>query len=251
MASAGEAAKSSVINYGTDDPRAIQQWAGRGVWAIGLGVFVWFINRTEYPGPSARILAVLVAIAAVCAAVAWWKTRFEREGKLQLRDQLLDSLDLQGGEKILDLSLGMSGLMAIGAAQRLKSGKVTAVELDEESTKNNPSKDNVKAEGVTDRIRFENGFAKSTTRRLVFPDGSFDVVMCNRGLGRLEDDNQRKQIVTEMYRVLTPGGRLLIFDSLDTGFLAEQLRAAGAKDITLSAWSFPGLVPHRSLTASK
>jgi arsenite methyltransferase len=256
MAAAGNITKTpSAANYGQDDPRIIQRWFGRAGWAVGVGVFVWFINRTEYPGPSARILGVLILLGLVCAAVAWWKTRFEREGKLQLREQLLDGLHLVGGEKILDLGSG-GGLMAIGAAKRLKSGKVTAVELTEEFSKDTSVKDNAKSEGVADRVRFDSGFAKSTglaknNPRLVFPDGNFDVVMCHCGLGRLADDNQRKQILTEMFRVLAPGGRLLIFDSLDTGFLAAHLRSAGAKDVTLSAWSLPALIPHRSLSASK
>ena len=84
--------------------------------------------------------------------------------------------------------------------------------------------------------------------RLPFEDDLFDCAVSTFTLCSIEDVGQA---LSEMYRVLSPGGKLLIFDSFDTGFLAEQLRAAGAKEVTLSPWSFPALIPHRTLCAGK
>ena len=44
---------------------------------------------------------------------------------------------------------------------------------------------------------------------LEFPDGSFDTVLCALGLCAIPDD---RRAVTEMARVLRPGGRLLLVD---------------------------------------
>jgi SAM-dependent methyltransferase len=44
---------------------------------------------------------------------------------------------------------------------------------------------------------------------LPFPDGTFDTVVCTLGLCSVHDD---RQVVTEMHRVLRPGGRLLLLD---------------------------------------
>jgi ubiquinone/menaquinone biosynthesis C-methylase UbiE len=44
---------------------------------------------------------------------------------------------------------------------------------------------------------------------LAFPDGSFDTVVCTLSLCSVPDD---RQAITEMRRVLRPGGRLLLAD---------------------------------------
>jgi ubiquinone/menaquinone biosynthesis C-methylase UbiE len=70
-------------------------------------------------------------------------------------------------------------------------------------------------------------------------------------LHRLAGDSERKQALREMLRVLKPGGRLLIFDTAETGYYAKALRASGAQDVELSPWSFPWCRPSRSVTARK
>ncbi|SHL63620.1 MULTISPECIES: class I SAM-dependent methyltransferase [Streptomyces] len=42
-----------------------------------------------------------------------------------------------------------------------------------------------------------------------FPDGSFDTVVCTLGLCSVPD---HRAVIAEMYRVLRPGGRLLLLD---------------------------------------
>src|ERR1039457_5639832 len=46
---------------------------------------------------------------------------------------------------------------------------------------------------------------------LDFPDGSFDTVLCTLGLCAIPDDHRA---ISEMARVLRPGGRLLVADHL-------------------------------------
>ena len=62
-------------------------------------------------------------------------------------------------------------------------------------------------------------------QRLSFPDSSFDTVLCALSLCTIPD---QKRALAEMYRVLTPGGRLLLVDHIEyTRFpfrIRERLR---------------------------
>lgn len=247
MAAAATAAK---VDYGIDAPLIARGWFGRAAWSLGGGLLFWFMNRQEYPGPSARVLGALALVAAACAAIGWLKIHSSREGKLALREQLLDQLALKGDEKVLDVGCGR-GLLAIGAAKRLKTGKVTGIDVwspqDLSGNSAEAARENAKAEGVADRVRFDTGDA----RKLVYPDGFFDAVISSNALHTLEDDREREQALKEMLRVLKPSGRVVIFDTAETGRYAEVLRECGAQNVTLSAWTFLWCLPSRSVAARK
>jgi arsenite methyltransferase len=238
------------VDYGIDAPLVVRGWFGRGAWSLGVGLAFWFMNRQEYPGPAGRMLAVLTLIALACAGIARYKIHSSRDGKLRLREQLLDQLALKGDEKVLDIGCGR-GLLAIGAAKRLKTGKVTGIDVwnPQELSGNSAegAKENAKAEGVADRVRFESGDA----RKLVYPDNYFDAVISANVLHTLADDREREQTLREGLRVLKPKGRLAIFDTAETGYYAEVLRAAGAENVTLSPWTWLWFRPSRSITARK
>lgn len=244
------AATAASVDYGIDAPLIARGWFGRAAWSLGGGLLLWFMNRQEYPGPSARVLGALALVAVVCAAIAWWKIHSSREGKLGLREQLLDQLALKGDEKVLDVGCGR-GLLAIGAAKRLKTGKVTGIDVwntqDLSGNSAEAARENAKAEGVADRVRFDTGDA----RKLVYPDGFFDAVISSNALHALDDDREREQALKEILRVLKTGGRLVIFDTAETGHYAEVLRECGAQDVTLSPWTWLWCRPSRSVAARK
>src|SRR5262249_19163228 len=138
-----------------------------------------------------------------------------------------------------------------GAAKRLKSGKATGIDLwnAHDLSGNNPdaTKQNAKIEGVADKVRIENGDA----RHLVYPDKNYDIVVSSLAIHNIQDQRERDQAIREMWRVLKPGGRLLIYDIFHTGDYAKVLRDAGAADVSLSGTQFLWCVPSRSLTARK
>lgn len=237
-------------DYGLDSPILVRSMFSRGGWTLAAALAVWFQNRTEYPGPAAVLLGVLAAIALVFFGIGGFMIWSSRVGKLRMRDRLLEALELAGTEKILDAGCGR-GLMAIGAAKRLKSGRVTGVDVwnpqDLSGNSIDAAKANAKIEGVADRVRFET----CDLGKLVFPENNFDVAVSFAAIHHLSESDWRDQAVREMFRVLRPGGRILIFDTFHTGRYAQVLRECGAADVALSPWGVLWCAPNRSISARK
>ena len=244
-------------DYGLDAPVTVKRMFTRGAWSLGSGLLLWFINHHDYPGPSNHLLAVLGAIGVVFIGAGAFMMWSSRVAKLGLRDRLLDSLDLKGEEKVLDVGCGR-GLLLIGAAKRLKSGKATGIDIwNQEDLSGNSAdatKQNAKIEGVSDKVRIETGDA----RKLVYPDNNYDVVISSLVIHNIPDQHGRDQAIREMWRVLKPGGKLLIFDIFHAAHdifhaahYAKILREAGAQDVTLSGIGWLWCVPSRSLMARK
>ena len=237
-------------DYGIDAPILVKRMLTRAAWTLGVGLALYFINHNEYPETSAKLLAVLGLIGLAFLATGAFMIWSSKVAKPQLRDRLLDSLELKGDEKVLDVGCGR-GLMLIGAAKRLKSGKATGIDIwsahDLSGNSPDAAKQNAKIEGVSDKVRIENGDA----RHMVYPEKNFDVVISSLAIHNIPDRDERRQAVREMWRVLKPGGKLLIFDIFHTADYANVLREAGATDVTLSGLGFLWCVPSRSLVARK
>ena len=112
---------------------------------------------------------------------------------------LLRHAALQARERVLDVACG-TGIVARQAAPLVGTeGQVVALDM-------NPAMLAVARAlpappGAT--IRWQEGNAMA----LPFPEGSFDVVLCQHGLPFFPD---RAGAVREMHRVLAPGGRALV-----------------------------------------
>ena len=237
-------------DYGIDAPVMVKRMFTRAAWCLASGIALYIINHNEYPGTSAELLAVLGIIGLGFLGAGAFMLWSSKVAKPQLRDRLLDSLDLKGDEKALDVGCGR-GLMLIGLAKRLKTGKATGIDVwsphDLSGNSADAAKQNAKIEGVSDRVRIENGDA----RHMVYPQNNFDVVVSSLAIHNIPDHQERHQAVREMWRVLKPGGKLLIFDIFHVADYAKVLHEAGAGDVTVSGLGFLWCVPSRSLIARK
>ncbi len=230
-------------DYGLDFPAGVRSMFSRGAWTLAFAIAIYFINHSEYPGPAARLLAVLGAIGIGFLAAGYFMIWSSRTAKFKVRDEILDGLALRGDEKVLDVGCG-KGLMLVGAAKRLKTGRVTGIDLTGEAE---AARENARIEGVAEKIRVEPG----KPEKLVYPDGNFDVVVSALALHQAAEPENSKKLVREMLRVLKPGGQIAIFDLRRTGDYARTLRESGAASVELSPVRFLWCRLARTVTARK
>jgi arsenite methyltransferase len=109
---------------------------------------------------------------------------------------------LETGERVLDIGCG-AGTDTLVAAQMVgPGGSVTAIDMTPEML--------AKARAAAAQMGATNvSFVESEAERLPFPDGSFDVVISNGVIDLIPD---KDAVFSEIYRVLTPGGRIQIAD---------------------------------------
>jgi arsenite methyltransferase len=237
-------------NYGIDAPDVVRRFGTLGVVGIALGVALIASAGRSLPactryfaGPCLGIGCTFLAQAGVMI----WGSKF---GKLRLRDRVLGAIPWRGDEQVLDVGCG-HGLMLIGAARRLKSGKAVGIDLWQQEDQAGNSRDatwqNVLAENAGDRVELKDGDA----RKLPFADNSFDVVLSSWALHNIYDAAGRETALREIVRVMKPGGWLVIIDIRHTADYLEVLRGAQMADLKRTGPNFLFVIPSYTLRGRK
>lgn len=148
-------------------------------------------------------------------------------GKFRVWRQLLDGLALHGDERILDLGCGR-GAVLLMAAGYVPQGRAVGVDIwsgkDQSGNAMAMTEENAAAEGVADRVELHT----QDMRQLPFEPDSFDLVVSSVAIHNIGTEIGRDQAIDEAWRVLRPGGRLLIADISKSHRYRQRLEGLGA-----------------------
>ena len=107
------------------------------------------------------------------------------------------------GEKVLDLAGGTGDMTALFRDRVGEKGQVVLSDINAEMLTR--GRDRLLDEGTTSGVEF----AQIDAEKLPFPDNSFDCVCIAFGLRNV---THKDEALKSMYRVLKPGGRLIVLE---------------------------------------
>ncbi|HEX5353137.1 MAG TPA: class I SAM-dependent methyltransferase [Rhodanobacteraceae bacterium] len=148
-------------------------------------------------------------------------------GKFRVWRTLLDGLALRGDERILDLGCGR-GTVLLMVAEYLPHGRAVGIDIwsskDQSGNALAVTRGNAVTEGVADRIELHT----ADMRQLPFENASFDAIVSNVAIHNISAKAGRDLAIDEAWRVLRPGGRLLIADISKSRQYLQRLVGLGA-----------------------
>ncbi|MFF5295966.1 class I SAM-dependent methyltransferase [Paractinoplanes globisporus] len=230
--------------YGIDAPGVVRTFAALGVVLTVVSGFVYALANAWW---AYVIATVLLLTALTLLTQSLWMVYSSLVGKRRVWERALADLPLRGDERVIEVGPGR-GAVLVTAARRIPSGRLAGVDIwrpqDQSGNGREALLANARAAGVADRVDAHDG----DMRQLPFPDNDFDLALASLAIHNLPPAD-RAGAVTELARVVRPGGHIVILDFEATAGYADALRAAGASDVRVSGLHWSMHPPTRVVTA--
>ena len=115
----------------------------------------------------------------------------------------VDCSGIRPGQKVLDLAGGTGDLTAKFSRLVGESGEVVLADINDSMLK--VGREKLRNQGLVGNIRY----VQANAEALPFPDNHFDLITIGFGLRNV---THKEQALASMFRVLKPGGRLLVLE---------------------------------------
>jgi ubiquinone/menaquinone biosynthesis C-methylase UbiE len=163
------------------------------------------------------------------------EARAQRPDEQAVRRGYLDLLNLQSGERVLEVGCGSGAVLREIASRVGPTG--TAVGLDPSPALLAVARELAAQAGVAERLELREGDA----RALPFPDAEFDVSLAVTALLHIP---QAERVIAELVRVVRPGGRVGVLERDDESRiiahpdreLTRRILTAMADQATVDTW---------------
>lgn len=129
------------------------------------------------------------------------------ESLIRMNEVMMKAADIKSSDRVLDAGCGVGGSSIFLAS--MLGCRVTGITLSERQV--NQATENAKKKGISDLVDFK----VMNYSAAEFPDASFDVVWGCESICYADD---KEQFIKEAYRLLKPGGRLVVADGFVTEF---------------------------------
>lgn len=149
----------------------------------------------------------------------YWPTMDDDEPLLEaqerLTDIMIDRLQIGAGQHVLDVGCGVGG----PALRLARAANCTVVGITVSQSQVQQATQLAQTEGLGDKVEFRHADAMT----LPFDDASFDGAWAFESLFHMPD---RLHVLREIARVLRPGGRLVLTDTVEVFPLTDEQKAA-------------------------
>lgn len=135
------------------------------------------------------------------------KVRSFPESLIRMNEVMMKTADIKSSDRVLDAGCGVGGSSIFLAS--MLGCRVTGITLSERQV--NQATGNAKKKGISNLVDFNVMNYAATD----FPDASFDVVWGCESICYADD---KEQFIMEAYRLLKPGGRLVVADGFVSAF---------------------------------
>lgn len=233
-------------DYGIDAPGVIRNLFLVAAACAGM---IWILPAMKIGGETVIFAPMWRNTAIGCAIGGTLMLVYSKFMKFQHRDRMLAMVNWRGDEWVLDVGTG-AGLLLIGAARKLTTGKATGIDVwsmvDLSGNARERTLRNAEMEGVKDKVEVLDGDATA----MQFADGTFDVVVSNLVIHNIPSREGRAKACREIARALKPGGVAVISDFVNTGTYMAEFTKAGL-DVEGRRWSWGTFPPLRVVVAGK
>ena len=234
------------INYGIDAPKVI-----RNLLIIGFILLATSFLPSDLFPPISTFLhnyALAPGISLIASGLLMYA--YAKFGKTKHRERILNLYKWKGDEQVLDVGTGL-GLLMIGAAKKLTTGKSTGIDIFNKYDLSNNTIEQTKINAALENVSDKTEILVENILKTNFRDNYFDVVVSNLCLHNLYKADERKQACAEINRILKLGGKAIISDFKNTGEYKNTFATLGMNVQKAGNYFFDTFPPLTIIIATK